>query len=177
MSKALTALSEEEVIFRETVREFAKEKLAPLAGPMDQEGKLDSRVVPWLFELGLMGIEIPERVWWRGCHLLHVHSRYRRDSRDVDPAVAVVCDVQNTLVVSPRYFVGGTMPRRSDSSDKLAGGNRREPMHFPRPIREVTPLRSSAAARRGWRRVRAQWSETLDHKRQRKPAFIWCSRM
>ena len=99
MSKALTALSEEEVIFRETVREFAKEKLAPLAGPMDQEGKLDSRVVPWLFELGLMAIEIPEEYGGAGASFFMAILAIEEIAH-VDPAVAVVCDVQNTLVVN-----------------------------------------------------------------------------
>ncbi len=99
MSTALTALSEEEAIFRETVREFASEKLAPLAGPMDQEGKLDSRVVPWLFELGLMAIEIPEEYGGAGASFFMAILAIEEIAR-VDPSVAVVCDVQNTLVVN-----------------------------------------------------------------------------
>ena len=99
MSTALTALSEEESIFRETVREFADEKLAPLAGPMDREGKLDSRVVPWLFELGLMAIEIPEEYGGAGASFFMAILAIEEIAR-VDPAVAVVCDVQNTLVIN-----------------------------------------------------------------------------
>ena len=99
MSTALTALSEEELIFRETVREFASEKLAPLAGPMDQEGKLDSRVVPWLFELGLMAIEIPEEHGGAGASFFMAILAIEEIAR-VDPSVAVVCDVQNTLVIN-----------------------------------------------------------------------------
>ena len=56
---ALTALGEEESLFRATVRAFA-ERLRPLAAEMDREGKLRPEVISWLFELGLMGIEIPE---------------------------------------------------------------------------------------------------------------------
>jgi len=120
MSKALTALSEEEAIFRETVREFAKEKLAPLAGPMDQEGKLDSRVVPWLFELGLMAIEIPEEYGGAGASFFMAILAIEEIAH-ADPAVAVVCDVQNTLVVNAiRRW--GTEEQKQRFFGKLASG-------------------------------------------------------
>ncbi len=60
MPEALTVLSEEEQIFRQVVRDFAEQRLAPLAAKMDEKGELDRQVVPWLFELGLMAIESPE---------------------------------------------------------------------------------------------------------------------
>jgi alkylation response protein AidB-like acyl-CoA dehydrogenase len=99
MSRALTDLGEEERIFRETVREFADEKLAPLAASMDREGKLDEKVIPWLFELGLMGIEIPEEHGGAGASFLMAILAIEEIAR-VDPAVAVVCDVQNTLCIN-----------------------------------------------------------------------------
>ncbi|MED5262710.1 MAG: acyl-CoA dehydrogenase family protein [Myxococcota bacterium] len=120
MSTALTAFSEEEAIFRETVREFASEKLAPLAGPMDQEGKLDSRVVPWLFELGLMAIEIPEEYGGAGASFFMAILAIEEIAR-VDPAVAVVCDVQNTLVINAiRRW--GSEEQKEKFFGKLAGG-------------------------------------------------------
>jgi alkylation response protein AidB-like acyl-CoA dehydrogenase len=99
MSRALTDLGEEERIFRETVREFADEKLAPLAASMDREGKLDEKVIPWLFELGLMAIEIPEEHGGAGASFLMAILAIEEIAR-VDPAVAVVCDVQNTLCIN-----------------------------------------------------------------------------
>ena len=120
MSTALTALSEEESIFRETVREFAREKLAPLAGPMDREGKLDSRVVPWLFELGLMAIEIPAEYGGAGASFFMAILAIEEIAH-VDPAVAVVCDVQNTLVINAiRRW--GTDEQKQRFFEKLASG-------------------------------------------------------
>ena len=99
MSDALTALSEEEEIFRQVVRDFAEERLAPLAAKMDQEGKLDPQIIPWLFELGLMAIEIPEEHGGAGATFFMSVLAIEEIAR-VDPAVAVVCDVQNTLFIN-----------------------------------------------------------------------------
>jgi alkylation response protein AidB-like acyl-CoA dehydrogenase len=99
MSGALTALSEEEQIFQKVVREFAEERLTPLVSKMDQEGELDPQVVPWLFELGLMAIEIPEEHGGAGASFFMSILAIEELAR-VDPAVAVVCDVQNTLVIN-----------------------------------------------------------------------------
>ena len=60
MSEPLTRLSDEEALFAETVRQFAREVLAPRAHAMDAAGRLDPEIPPQCFELGLMGIEIPE---------------------------------------------------------------------------------------------------------------------
>ncbi len=57
---ALTSLSDEEQMFREAVRDFATSEIAPLVSQMDQSRELDPGLLPQLFELGLMGIEIPE---------------------------------------------------------------------------------------------------------------------
>jgi len=96
---ALTELSDEEVIFRGMVRDFAESKLAPLAAEMDRNNQLDSQVIPWLFELGLMSIEIPEKFGGSGCSIFMSVLAIEEIAR-VDPAVAVVCDVQNTLFIN-----------------------------------------------------------------------------
>ena len=57
---ALTSLSDEEQMFREAVRDFATSEIAPLVSQMDRRQELDAGLLPQLFELGLMGIEIPE---------------------------------------------------------------------------------------------------------------------
>ena len=92
-------LSEEEEIFRQVVREFAEERLAPVAAKMDQEGKLDAQIIPWLFELGLMAIEIPEEQGGAGASFFMSVLAIEELAR-VDPSVAVVCDVQNTLFIN-----------------------------------------------------------------------------
>ena len=95
----LTQLSEEEEIFRGAVRDFAEEKLRPLALEMDRENQLRPEVIPWLFEMGLMGIEIPEEFGGAGAEFFMSILAIEELAR-VDPAVAVVCDVQNTLFIN-----------------------------------------------------------------------------
>jgi alkylation response protein AidB-like acyl-CoA dehydrogenase len=118
MAQALTKLSEEEEIFRRTVREFSEEKLAPLAASMDRDAKLDSRVLPWLFELGLMGIEVPESYGGGGATFFMSILAIEEIAR-VDPAVAVVCDVQNTLCISA-LLRWGTEDQKERFFGKLA---------------------------------------------------------
>lgn len=57
---ALTMLSEDEELFRDAVRQFAREQVAPRVRAMDEAQQLDAGLIPGFFELGLMGIEIPE---------------------------------------------------------------------------------------------------------------------
>ncbi len=95
----LTTLSEEEEIFRGVVREFAEERLRPLALEMDRENQLRPEIIPWLFEMGLMGIEIPEEMGGAGANFFMSVLAIEELAR-VDPAVAVVCDVQNTLFIN-----------------------------------------------------------------------------
>jgi alkylation response protein AidB-like acyl-CoA dehydrogenase len=93
----LTLLSEEEQMFRDMVRQFAEENVAPVASEMDRAGSMDAGLITQLFELGLMGVEIPEK--WNGAgagfftSVLVVEELSR-----VDPSVGVLVDVQNTLV-------------------------------------------------------------------------------
>jgi alkylation response protein AidB-like acyl-CoA dehydrogenase len=94
---ALTALSEEEQMFRDMVRQFAEEQIAPLVHDMDQAAKLDPALVQTVFELGLMGIEIPEQYGGAGASFFTSVLVVEELSR-IDPAVAVLVDVQNTLV-------------------------------------------------------------------------------
>src|SRR5687768_2884032 len=58
--RPLTCLSEEEALFRSTIRDFAETVVAPLVASMDETSQYDPALLPQLFELGLMGIEIPE---------------------------------------------------------------------------------------------------------------------
>jgi alkylation response protein AidB-like acyl-CoA dehydrogenase len=94
---ALTALSEEEQMFRDMVRQFAEEQIAPLVHDMDQAARLEPQLVETVFELGLMGIEIPEQHGGAGASFFTSVLVVEELSR-IDPAVAVLVDVQNTLV-------------------------------------------------------------------------------
>src|SRR5258708_26715311 len=57
----ITALTEDEILFRDNVRQFADEKVHPLAKEMDEKGGFDKGLLEQFFQLGLMGIEIPEQ--------------------------------------------------------------------------------------------------------------------
>jgi alkylation response protein AidB-like acyl-CoA dehydrogenase len=97
MVRPLTSLQEEEGLFRSTVRSFAEETVAPLVARMDEEGQYDATLLPGLFELGLMGIEIPEQYGGSGGSFFMACLAIEELSR-VDGAVGVLVDVQNTLV-------------------------------------------------------------------------------
>jgi alkylation response protein AidB-like acyl-CoA dehydrogenase len=93
----LTRLSEEEDIFRGSVRDFARNEIGPHVSRMDREMKIDAALVKKLFELGLMGIEIPENLGGAGATFFMSVLAVEELSR-VDPSVGVMVDVQNTLV-------------------------------------------------------------------------------
>jgi butyryl-CoA dehydrogenase/short/branched chain acyl-CoA dehydrogenase len=93
----LTQLSEEESLFASTVRRFAEETIAPLVRSMDDEQQFAPGLVNKLFELGLMGIEVPESHGGAGGSFFDAVLAIEALST-VDPAVAVLVDVHNTLV-------------------------------------------------------------------------------
>jgi butyryl-CoA dehydrogenase/short/branched chain acyl-CoA dehydrogenase len=94
---ALTQLSEEESLFRDTVSRFAAERVSPLVRRMDEEQHMDAALVRSLFELGLMGIAISEEFGGSGGTFFDSVLAVEAMSA-VDPAVGVLLDVQNTLV-------------------------------------------------------------------------------
>src|SRR5919201_2776859 len=93
----LTTLSEEEQMFQESVRDFAIEKIRPLVAKMDHDAVMDKSLISSFFELGIMGIEVPEQ--WGGAGssffnaVLVVEQLWH-----VDASCGVLVDVQNTLV-------------------------------------------------------------------------------
>ena len=94
---ALTELSEDEELFRSTVREFAENEIQPLSSKMEQEARIDPSLLPKFFELGLMGIEIPESYGGSGASFFMATLAVEEISR-VDASLGVCMDVQNTLV-------------------------------------------------------------------------------
>lgn len=96
---ALTQLSEEETLFRDSVLDFAKRRVAPHVAEMDVKGALDHSFLPELFELGLMGIEIPETYGGAGASFFNAILAVEAMAT-VDPSVSVLIDVQNTLVAN-----------------------------------------------------------------------------
>jgi alkylation response protein AidB-like acyl-CoA dehydrogenase len=96
---ALSDLSEEEGMFKEAVRDFAESEVAPRVMSMDEAAKMDPDLIPQLFELGLMSIEIPESMGGTGADFFTSVLVVEELSR-VDPSVGVLVDVQNTLVIN-----------------------------------------------------------------------------
>ncbi len=95
----LTRLSEDEALFRDSVLEFARREIQPQVREMDDRAKMPRALVDRLFELGVMGIEIPEGYGGAGATLFHSVLAVEALST-VDPSVGVLVDVQNTLVVN-----------------------------------------------------------------------------
>ena len=95
----LTSLTEEETMLRDTVRQFAQQEIAPHVREMDEAQKLDPGILRQLFELGLMAIEAPPELGGAGASFFSAVLAVEEIAR-VDPAVAVIVDVQNTLAVN-----------------------------------------------------------------------------
>ncbi len=93
----LTQLTEEEQMFRASVRKFARERIRPLVREMDDQGRLAPGLLRDLFGLGLMAIDIPEAYGGQGGSFFQAVLAVE-ELAAVDPSVAVVVDVQNTLV-------------------------------------------------------------------------------
>ncbi len=93
----LVMLSDEESIFRNAVRQFADETVRPYVKEMDEKGSFSTELIRQFFELGLMGIEIPEIYGGAGGSFFQAILAVEELSR-VDPSAGVVVDVHNTLV-------------------------------------------------------------------------------
>ncbi len=95
----LTRLSEDESLFRESVLEFAAREIKPLVREMDDLAKMPRSLIDRLFQLGVMGIEIPDAHGGAGGTFFHSVLAVEALS-SVDPSVGVLVDVQNTLVIN-----------------------------------------------------------------------------
>src|SRR5437879_1294714 len=96
---ALTHLAEDEQMFRDTVRRFAVEQVGPLVHSMDDSQQMDPGLIKKLFQIGLMGIEIPEQYGGAGGSFFNAILAVEEISA-VDPSVGVMVDVQNTLCIN-----------------------------------------------------------------------------
>ena len=95
----LTRLSEDEQLLKQSVREFALAQVRPLVREMDEHAKFPRALIDKLFELGVMGIEIPDAYGGGGGSFFHAVLAVEELSR-IDPSVGVLVDVQNTLVIN-----------------------------------------------------------------------------
>jgi alkylation response protein AidB-like acyl-CoA dehydrogenase len=108
---ALTTLSEDERLFRDSVYEFADRDIRPLVREMDEHAKIAPALIGKLFDLGVMGIEIPDSFGGGGASFFHSVLAVEALSR-VDPSIGVLVDVQNTLVINALLRWGGDDVRR-----------------------------------------------------------------
>ncbi len=95
----LSRLSEDETLFRDSVREFAAREIQPLVHEMDEQARIPRSLIDKLFELGVMGIEVPESLGGSGGSFFHAVLAVEALSA-IDPSVGVLVDVQNTLVIN-----------------------------------------------------------------------------
>jgi alkylation response protein AidB-like acyl-CoA dehydrogenase len=108
----LTTLNDDEVLFRDSVYEFADREIRPLVRRMDEEAKIPRDLIERLFGLGVMGIEIPDAHGGGGATFFHSVLAVEALSR-VDPSVAVLVDVQNTLVINALLRFGSEAQRHT----------------------------------------------------------------
>lgn len=96
---ALSELSEQERMFQEAVADFAASEIAPKVREMDEAARMDPELIGRLFEMGLMGVEIPEEYGGTGADFFTSVLIVEELSK-VDPSIGVLVDVQNTLVIN-----------------------------------------------------------------------------
>jgi short/branched chain acyl-CoA dehydrogenase len=99
VSRSLTSLSEDELLFRDNVYRFADREVRPLVREMDDHAKIPRELIDKLFDLGVMSIEIPEAFGGAAGTFFHAVLAVEAFSR-VDPSIGVLVDVQNTLVIN-----------------------------------------------------------------------------
>ena len=95
----LTRLSEDERLFRDSVYAFADREIRPLVREMDEHATMPASLIAQLFDIGVMGIEVPEEFGGAGASFFHAVLAIEALAR-VDPSVSVLADVQNTLVIN-----------------------------------------------------------------------------
>ncbi|HYP14071.1 MAG TPA: acyl-CoA dehydrogenase [Bryobacteraceae bacterium] len=118
--RPLTALSEEELMFRSAVREFARVEISPHVRSMDEQGVFRKDLLDAMFQLGLMAIEIPEEFGGQGGTFFQSVLAVE-ELAAVDPSVSVIADVHNTLVVNA-LLRWGTVDQKRRYLPLLAAG-------------------------------------------------------
>jgi short/branched chain acyl-CoA dehydrogenase len=118
-SLPLTDLSQEESGFRHLVRDFAEEKVRPLVHEMDEEEAIPRGLIDSCFQLGLMGVEIPEEQGGAAATFFMSTLAIEELAR-VDPSLAVLVDVQNTLV-NNAILRWGSEAQKAKYFPRLAG--------------------------------------------------------
>jgi alkylation response protein AidB-like acyl-CoA dehydrogenase len=118
LPQPLLALTDDEKMFRENVRQFAEESVKPKVKEMDEKGVFDKGLIDQFFQLGLMGIEIPEQYGGSGGTFFEAILAVEEMSR-VDPSAGVIVDVQNTLCINA-ILKWGTEEQKKKYLPKMA---------------------------------------------------------
>ena len=165
----LTSFTEDEILFRDNIRQFADEKVRPLVKEMDEKGVFDKDLIHQFFQLGLMGIEIPEQYGGGGGKFFEAILAVEEMSR-VDASAGVIVDVQNTLV-------NNALLRWATEEQK----KRYLAAHGCGPVRRVRTERggfglgrvcAADESRAQGQRLRSQRTQVVDHERQRSGLFV-----
>ena len=106
-----SSLSEDEALFRDAVAAFAEAEVRPRVAAMERESKLDKALIAKTFEMGLMGIEVPELLGGADGSMMMVTIAVEEISK-VDAAAAILVDVQNTLAIHPIRRAGSDEQQR-----------------------------------------------------------------
>lgn len=116
----LSHLTDDEQLFRDSIREFADREIRPLVREMDERARIPRPLIDQLFQMGAMAIEVPDRLGGAGAGFFHAVLAVEALAA-VDPSVAVLVDVQNTLVVSA-LLRWGTDAQQQRLLPRLAAG-------------------------------------------------------
>jgi len=119
LNSGLTVLSDDEDLFRSSVREFAEGEIRPRVETMEHAGKIDADVISHCFELGLMSIESPEEFGGAGSSFFNAILAIEELAR-VDASVSVFVDVHNTLVTNA-FLRWGSDEQKKKYLPQLAG--------------------------------------------------------
>ena len=160
-------------MFRDAVAAFAEEEVRPRVSEMEKAGKIDPALITKYFEMGLMGIEVPEEYGGAGGSLFMVTLAVEEISK-VDASAAIVCDVQNTLVNYPIVDVRNRgaevdVPPAAHARD----GRRVRALRGRLGLRRVRPGDARREARRP---LDSERPEAVDHQRRRSRRSSSCSR-
>ena len=120
-TRPLSHLSEDELLFRNSVAEFAQREVAPSVREMDEQAEVPRALIDKLFDVGVMAIEIPESFGGGGGTFFHAVLAVEALSA-VDPSVSVIVDVQNTLVINA-FLRWGSDELKRRYLPKLASGH------------------------------------------------------
>jgi alkylation response protein AidB-like acyl-CoA dehydrogenase len=143
-TSALTTLSEEERLVRDSVYEFADREIRQLVREMDEHAKIPRPLIDKLFALGVMGIEIPESYGGGGASFFHAVLAVEALSR-VDPSIGVLVDVQNTLVINALLRWGSDDQKRPRLPPTSVGAYAMSEAGSTWRVRDGVPCRARAS--------------------------------